>query len=392
MPKRKIAVPKIVPANVRQRRMILLLMTLGVLILLVTSGVLFILSEGYQSEDLVALFISPTPSVTLTPTNTLTITRTLLPSNTTTLVGMPPTQIFAGDPALTPTPRPSNTITDTPDIPATKTFIAGLPTATKVRIPTRTRPPTRTLRPTRTQWPTRTPTITLTPTPTYTPIPPLAKLVIRKPGYLSKLISPVRMEMMVSPGEDGLIWVDLIGEDSRTIVRQSYNYSRYRGQQIWIGPSLEFNITAASELTRLVVSIQDIFGRRIALTSVEVVLFKVGENEITSQADTQAPYIIRFPKAEEEISGGVVAVTALVRPVNDTPVILELITEDGRIIGSSKVDVPDPSGDLSHTLFEVNISYTISERTPVRLTIRQESDNRIAGTVALFSQLIFLQP
>jgi len=106
----------------------------------------------------------------------------------------------------------------------------------------------------------------------------------------------------------------------------------------------------------------------------------------------QEPYIIRYPRSDQVIQGGILTLSGLARPVNNTPLIIELIDENGTIVGSTQVTVPEPAGSLSHTPFAVEIPYTVSGPTIVRLTIRQESDNRIPGTVALSSMLVQLEP
>ena len=79
------------------------------------------------------------------------------------------------------------------------------------------------------------------------------------------------------------------------------------------------------------------------------------------------------------------------RPVNDSPVIFELIDEAGRVLVRQEFSVAPPSGALSHTPFQLSVPYKVSAPTPVRLVLRQEG-SRIPGTVALNSQLIVLEP
>ncbi|HMD89246.1 MAG TPA: hypothetical protein VKF38_08785, partial [Anaerolineaceae bacterium] len=90
--------------------------------------------------------------------------------------------------------------------------------------------------------------------------------------------------------------------------------------------------------------------------------------------------------------GGTLVVTGLVNPVNNSPVIIELIDEQSNVVGSVKIVIPPPSGDLSHTPFSVGVPYTVDGPTDVRLTMRQESTGRIPGTVELFSEEITLDP
>jgi hypothetical protein len=87
-----------------------------------------------------------------------------------------------------------------------------------------------------------------------------------------------------------------------------------------------------------------------------------------------------------------VLVNGLIRPVNETPVIFELIDPTGSVIASSQMIIDPPSGDLSHTPFQIGIPYRVTASTSARLVLRQESDGRIPGTVALWSMLLTLEP
>jgi len=295
------------------------------------------------------------------PTLTLVVPPTFTPE--------PPTETVQVMPSETPTISPTPTLDDTQLV---ETIFA--PTATKGPLPTRTRPPT------------RTPTITPTPTP------PRASLMITRPGLLSKILSPYQMEAMVTRGMDGIVYVDLIGEDNRVIASRPLDYRSSLYQRFWIAPELEFEISGVAETSRLVLSTRDEFGRLMALSSVDLVLLSLGTNETTPTQIDFEPYLIRYPEEDSLVSGGLLWVTGLARPVNSTPLIVELVDEQGNVIGSNRIQVPYPTGDLSHTPFGVEVPYTVSEITGVRLTIRQESDTRIAGTVALSSMTLFVGP
>jgi hypothetical protein len=81
----------------------------------------------------------------------------------------------------------------------------------------------------------------------------------------------------------------------------------------------------------------------------------------------------------------------LIRPVNDSPILLEAIAENGAVIFTKQFIVPPPSGDLSHTPFQLTIPYKVDGPTPLRLIFRQEG-SRIPGSVALSSLTITLEP
>jgi hypothetical protein len=317
------------------------------------------------------------PQPTLVPTLALVIGPTATP------------QPSATPEPDTVTPLPTDTPTQT-NIP-THTVTAWLPdTATPGPSPTRTRTPTSTRIPTRTRIPSRTPTITYTPTITLTPTPPAPGLNLVRPGLMSKVLSPIQMEMYVTTGGDGTLQIELVGEDNRVISRQVLRTGN-PGRHIWLAPNVPFEIDAAAETARLQVSTQDGYGRLEAVSSVDVILLSVGRNEINPPAIIQEPYLIRQPKPDGVVSGGLLIIEALARPVNDSPLIIELITESGSVLSEKQVNVPPPTGELSHTPFVVEIPYKVSEATPVRLIMRQEG-SRIAGNVALVSELITLLP
>ena len=311
---------------------------------------------------------------------------TLAATITATLEALLPTEIeIVSVAGITDTPVVKPSITPPP------------PTATRIP-PTQTYTPTVTIEPTETvrpKWPypTRTPTNTATSTVTSTPTPPLARMHITKPGLYSKIISPYRMEAMVLPGADGLVSVRLVGEDGRLIINQLLDYSYNGSASVWIAPYLEFESSAAAELARLEVGTQDMFGRRISLSTVDLILMSVGKNQVNDSAILYEPYLIRYPDNEQVVAGGEVWVAGLADPVSSNPLVLELIDEAGNVLGSQEIPIAEPTGDLSHTPFGVGIPYVLEEDiTPVRLILRQESDGRIPGTVALSSIELTLIP
>lgn len=192
-------------------------------------------------------------------------------------------------------------------------------------------------------------------------------------------------------GEDGKITIELIGEDGRVISRKVQAISGKPGSRFWLSQSLPFEISAAAETARLQISTHDQFGRTEALTSADLVLLQVGHDDLNPSAITQDPYIFRQPEQGAVVSGGVLEIDGLARPVNDSPLLIELVTEDGAVLTVKQLVVPAPTGALSHTPFTAQIPYKVSGPTPVRLVIRQEG-SRIPGTVELSSELITLAP
>ncbi len=335
---------------------------------------IFLNSCNLETPSLLYATATTTPTITLTSTVTETLTPSPVPSQTPTeTITISPTI----EPSLTPVPSDTATITDT---------------ITPGPSPTASRTATNTLLPSRTLVPSRTRTNTYTPTVTNTPTPPSPGLMFQKPGPLSKISSPINMEVLVSPGEDGFINFTLHGEDGRLISQQVEDYSSAIGRRFWISPSMDFHISGAAETARLTVFTRDLVGRTIALHSVDIILMAVGKDEINPPVVTQDPYLIRYPQPAQVIQGGVLVLSGLARPVNTNPLIFEIIDDSGNLVGSTQVTIAPPSGNLSHMPFVVEIPYSINAPTGARLTIRQESNTRIPGTVALSSMVVLLEP
>ncbi|PKN86562.1 MAG: hypothetical protein CVU46_07410 [Chloroflexi bacterium HGW-Chloroflexi-8] len=313
--------------------------------------------------------------MTITPTTTKTVE---INQSATFTVGKT-NQIAT--PIIMNTDLPISTFT-----PTIENTLAESQTPTVFFTPTKTLVPTRTPYPTLTRRPSRTPSITPSPTP------PLAFFRINNLGMYSKVISPVRPEAIVSPGEDGLIHVELIDETTKTIQKEVFDYSNYAGRHFGISPEIDFTLDSVSESARLIITSFDRYERIMWLTSVDLVLLSIGKNQITAPTDFTEPYIIRLPKENDEIQGGMLQVTGLARILNSNPIILECVDSQGKIITSTQIELHASIEGMSHIPFSEFLPYQVSESTNVRLTIRQESNNRIPGTISLFSYEITLLP
>ena len=252
--------------------------------------------------------------------------------------------------------------------------------------PSKTPVPSRTPYPTLTRRPTRTPSITTTPKP------PLAYYRINNLGPYSKVISPIIPESIISPGQNGRIYIDLIGEDGREISKEVINYYNYIGQHFGIAPEIEFKIDAVAETGRLVISSVDRYDRTMWLTSVDLILLQLGKNQITPPQDFTEPYIIRSPEEGETIQGGMLQVRGSAKILNKNPLLFDCIDDQGNVIASGEVTIHASIDGISHIPFEAYLPYQVTDATNVRLSIRQESASRLPGTISLSSFEITLAP
>ena len=287
--------------------------------------------------------------------------------------------------AMTPSTTPTVTVTPhfvtlTPSLTPTRT---PYPTST----PTRTPWPTRTFTPTATFTPSDTPTITPTPTNTPRPVFPEGNIAIINPGPLSKVDSPLRVQAKLVPGAGGSFRVELLGEDGRLLGRKILTY---HGERVYLSTELPFEIPGAAEMGRLQISTYDSAGRVIALQSVEIILLSVGPQEILLQDDLREAVLIEEPQPDAIIRGGTLLVSGRARLGFDEPLLITLVSAEGKVIGQRLAGVTPEAGE-DYGSFRVAVPYVVFETTSVRLTVTARG-GRVPGPVYITSQEIQISP
>lgn len=247
--------------------------------------------------------------------------------------------------------------------------------------------------------PSHTATITSTltpirPTATATLIPtaeiPNAAIQIKNPGPMSRIVTPLQVRANVRPGPDGRVRMELLGEDGRLLVRKIINFGPEKGW-VFVSDALDFEITAAAETARLVISTYDTYGRLNSLDAVEIILLSLGEDDLNPPGSDQEPVIVLEPLPNKLIQGGTLLVSGLTRLPAEMPLLVELVTAQGKVVGYRLAGIPlDPQD--GYVPFTVDVPYDVESPTWARLTIRQESSGRIPGTVYTTSLEVLLSP
>ncbi|GAB4420970.1 MAG: hypothetical protein Kow002_09640 [Anaerolineales bacterium] len=248
---------------------------------------------------------------------------------------------------------------------------------------TQNAPPTATSTLTETPVP-PTPLPSLTPTPS--PLPPGAQIRILAPGPMSKVTSPLSLRMEVVAGGSDLVQVELVGEDGRLLARTLERVPS-RPSGVYVSMKIPFEVRSAGELARLTVSTKDERGRMQSLASLHVLLLSIGEDDFTPVSDFSERLVIYSPGPEMQAIGGELYVEGRFQPFNAQQVVMELVGEDGRVIGTRILTF----NGLESQWFSTTIPYKISDVTNARLVIRQD-DDRIDGLFYLYSQEIVLNP
>lgn len=207
---------------------------------------------------------------------------------------------------------------------------------------------------------------------------------------MSRVVAPLQVNASVKPGADGRVRVELLGEDGRLLVRKILNVGNVQGWAL-ISESLDFEITAAAETGRLVISTYDSFGRLNALRAVDMILLSLGESDLNPPGSDQEAVIVLEPLPNKLIQGGLLLVNGLTNLPAETPLLVELITAQGKVVGYRLGAIPvDPQGE--YVPFIVEVPYQVDKPTWVRLTIRQDSSGRIPGITYATSLEVLLSP
>jgi hypothetical protein len=251
---------------------------------------------------------------------------------------------------------------------------------------TSTSGPTPTLETTLSALPLQTQGTVFTETPTPIPWHAAGAVQFISPGPMSKLVSPIQLIAKVVAGESEKVQIDLYGEDGRLLSRAVRKLGRTTKGAL-LSLKVSFETRAAAELGRITISTLDKSGRIQALNSVRVLLLSSGVNELNPPGDPSEPVKVFSPLAEEAVFGGVLNVKGDIWPFSIQPIVLELISPDGKSIGLRVITVDD----INPQLFETSISYKVTEPMPARLIIRQ-SDDRMPGRFYVYSQLVLLNP
>jgi hypothetical protein len=245
----------------------------------------------------------------------------------------------------------------------------------------------------RTNTPIPLPTLKLPPTPGATSAPqPSADsgaIQILNPGPLSKIVSSVEVRGYAVPGYDNKGSLDLFGEDGRLLASQLLQLNTPYKWAIFYW-NLTFHIRSVGELGRLSLSTKDEYGRVNEVNSVHLLLLAEGPSIINPPGKLQERCVIEKPVAGQRLSGGVLNVGGKMRPYNNLPLTVSLISRDDSVIGTQVVPI-SPAPDDGYVSFLVDLAYRIPDARWALLTVSQ-FDDRISGIMYLYSREIFLNP
>jgi hypothetical protein len=222
-------------------------------------------------------------------------------------------------------------------------------------------------------------------------VPASGEPVILAPGNNASLISPLKIQVITKPGEDGLVRIELIGQDNRLIFRKLLNYRSYSGKTLLIDQVIPFEIRE-DETARLQIVLEDKKGKTTFLNSVSLNLLGLRGRESDGDPAVNPHFRIHQPDITAPIKGKLLTLECDIKPINNTPVNIELVARDGHTMASRLVQITMPNNQLAYVNLIASLPFSVPTPTEVTLRIRQDSNNLIKGTVLLWSSKVTLSP
>ena len=207
------------------------------------------------------------------------------------------------------------------------------------------------------------------------------QLILLSPGEGSRARSPIPVAAHLQPEGVSLARIELLDTSGRPIARQLLRLEGLGEDQFAdFTVGLPFEIPEEEEPALLTFSLLDPFYRIIALRSARVTLLAGGEAQIQPTSDRGAWVTLTQPQPMDSFTGGQFTVAGTLTPPFEGPVTLELVAEDGRVIGGSQLRVEAPGQALD---FEVTLYYYyIQSFTEARLVLRQSESAFQAAAIA----------
>jgi len=142
-----------------------------------------------------------------------------------------------------------------------------------------------------------------------------------------------------------------------------------------ISIKLSYEIRTPAEAGRLTISVDDQHGRTMDLNSVNIILLPTGTAELSPSSALKQVIIIQDPAPGKVIKDGTVLVSGLARTDLRHPLKVELISEDGKVLGQRLATNPQSMSEL-YGEFTAEVPYSVTGPTPALLIIFEDEENR----------------
>jgi hypothetical protein len=242
------------------------------------------------------------------------------------------------------------------------------------------------------------PEVTAEVAPYIPPDTPNNPIEIHSLGPLSKAASPIHVYAVLRPGAGSQARIELLGEDGRLLFGETKVFNVPEGAQAVLSMDIDFEIAAPAETARLLIYVQDAYGRITALNSVPLVLLSLGDSDISPPIDVLDPITIGQPTRKALIQGGTLLISGMARFPAGTTLLARLIAEDGQEVGMRLANVAgDPEAldaalpEVGYSPYAVEVPYRVSQPIPALLVVSVgDADN--TDIIHLTSVEVLLSP
>jgi hypothetical protein len=221
-----------------------------------------------------------------------------------------------------------------------------------------------------------------------TPIHP-ASIAIITPSTGSIITSPIVLAARINCNPGKVLRIELTDKQEKLLFRKLTFPDCQSNMSFEVKELIFFDAPAFNTKTRLTISLTDPENVPRAIASAELLLSR-DNSSIIKAKDRQSNFIIISPVENTLLSIGKFLVSGWIRPLEQTPIILELLTETGSLISSRQIAIPqDIAGD--YFFFDVVIPYSAPRILNAIFVIRQMG-SEIPGNIALESYTYQLSP
>jgi hypothetical protein len=219
----------------------------------------------------------------------------------------------------------------------------------------------------------------------------VSALKIDQPTEQSRAAAPLDIQGQLHGQGGAWLFLEIYGQDGRLLSRKLSRLGNAVDPQGELRALIDYEIPKASETGWLRVGIQDRFRRWMAVDSVGLLLLQPAEKgRLAPSPQVGYDIGIRKPISGAQISGGELLVEGFVDPTVKLPLRVQLVSEDGRIVGQ-RLAGGKVQGAGEPVPYSAQVPYRVTESTPVRLLVFEEGGNLLQAA-RLSSLELILNP
>jgi hypothetical protein len=193
------------------------------------------------------------------------------------------------------------------------------------------------------------------------------------PGSGSTVSSPIPLEALISSNSGALLRIELTGEKDRLLSRIVKQLDQEPWSQASVSMDVLFQTGTGAENGRLIVGLDDRFGRSIEINSVIITLSDQEKENLLPSTGCPQKLSILSPSDGQTVSGPSMHVDGLVDKDIAGEIKLQLIAENGKVLGQRLTSGRGEFDSEGYTSFSGKVPFSVTTDTPARLIVYVDS-------------------